>query len=189
MGLHILINRDAGPASKYVGCTGAFFCQATDCYLRILDGEDGFGKTFAIGGADVMLSNEEFQVIRQRGQIRWEWFEVRDLGNGLVGLWNPSSGRWLRVIVDKDGNGRVDSVSLTKCASFLDWWTAEFFQLFDAGGGHVGLYNPLTQLWVGASPDRKAVAIRGDLSAPSGSGGLSVGALPVRVQQGGERRP
>ena len=103
--------------------------------------------------------------MQQRNQIRWEWFEVRDLGNGLVGLWNPASRRWLRACRTEKGDVRVDSPSQED--TFQDWWKAEFFQLVDVGDGHVGLYNPLVQRWVGASPEGKAVAIQSTPELPS----------------------
>eukprot|EP00966_Prymnesium_polylepis_P025885 596301-Prymnesium_polylepis.1 len=116
-----------------------------------------------------MLSVETFQEMRERFEIGWEWFLVRDLGNGLVGLWNPVTKRWLRVTCE-NGDGKVDSPS--QGDAFLDWWTAEFFQLCDAGNGDVGVYSPFTQRWLGTGPigsqhQRKAVAIRSAASIPS----------------------
>ena len=117
-----------------------------------------------------MLGDNTLQKLLSKGWLRWEWFKVIDLGNGLVGLFNPASQRWLRVAVYRpSGDIVVDSVSQQD--TFADWWKAEFFQLFDAGDGHVGLYNPLVQRWVGASPKREAVAKRSNPSPPTGKVG------------------
>jgi hypothetical protein len=83
---------------------------------------------------------------------KWERFEVHDVGNDQVGLRNPETRRWLRVMDD-----RVESFAM---GDWNDSWGAERLQLRDAGDGHVGVYNPGSQRWVAVTPEGGTTAVR-----------------------------
>ena len=84
---------------------------------------------------------------------KWERFEVHDVGNDQVGLRNPETRRWLRVMDD-----RVESFAM---GDWNDGWGAsDRLQLRDAGDGHVGVYNPGSQRWVAVTPEGGTTAVR-----------------------------
>ena len=71
----------------------------------------------------------------------WERFVVHDVGNDQVGLRNPDTRRWLRVMDD-----RVEGFAMGDWND--SWGASDRLQLRDAGDGHVGVYCPGSQLGV-----------------------------------------
>ena len=128
---------DILPQRRLVGRTIALYNPAQNRWLGV--NNEGGAVSPSQGGA----FNPEWG---------WERFEVHDVGNDQVGLRNPDTHRWLRVMDD-----RVDGFM------YEDWkdkWGAERLQLRDAGDGHVGVYCPCSQRWVAVTPEGGTAAGR-----------------------------